>query len=346
MSPPKKAKIEPAAANGKGADLDVYNKDYLAKLGNAVSRVLHHPDMENMRYASPLIIGNGGHQEQFQEEHYAKALGSAGSKDKCSSQGSYACGGVVAWLNEMYAPVAGIPFNYEAVMRMANHNYKSPSNVDTADLRFTVAVPSTKSYNPLEHKGALLLADPVEPLHALWFAADQDLSRESDDENIGKKWSSVFQKATLVFKVLKNDIDSWYHQEQARQRSITRAATVQLSALQRIRQVCCVKEKLEQAKGAPMTAEEFHKSLERIEFSALSEPVTVGYIRAALDVHEKAFSNPEILNLVLSCEGATATASAPISRTLPWHLHLICRGCCNDNDEVLVTNVVAAGDVL
>ena len=83
----------------------------------------------------------------------------------------------------------------------------------------------------------------------------------------------------------------------------TRAGAVTLTALQRIRQVVCLKDKLEQVKGSALTVEEFHKALDRVDYSALSEPVTVNYVKAALEVHKKALSIPAVLDLVLSCEG-------------------------------------------
>ena len=282
---------------------DKYNRGYLTKLGNAVQRVLRHPDMADLRSASPLGIADGGSQEPFDSGAYKAAM---------SCAGEYRCSGAASWINEMYSPLLGVPFNFELVMKMANHNFSDPGKLAAEDTAFTIAVPS-KDFDPQACKGALMLADPLESLHAMWFAADRDLSRETQAADIGLAWSAVFRKATLVFKHLTSDIEIWYHQEQVRQKTITRAGAVTLTALQRIRQVVCLKDKLEQVKGSALTVEEFHKALDRVDYSALSEPVTVNYVKAALEVHEKALSIPAVLDLVLSCEGRRVSLFVIIS---------------------------------
>ena len=53
------------AVNDDAVPEDKFNKDYLTKLGNAVSRVLSHENTKDMRQAAPLICGGA---QQFQEK--------------------------------------------------------------------------------------------------------------------------------------------------------------------------------------------------------------------------------------------------------------------------------------
>eukprot|EP00972_Heterocapsa_arctica_P093507 13792125-Heterocapsa_arctica.AAC.1 len=159
----------------------------------------------------------------------------------------------------MFVPLNGVPFNHAHIMTLADRNYKNPAQVSPADLTFMVAIDGS-SYAPLSHKGALRCADPRDVL-----------ARGATDE-VAEAWRHVFRSATLIFKVLKTDVDIWFHQEQARQKIITTAGVVTMTALQRIRQVYCLKEKIERNKGSIMSVEDFHEALSKVGFSEFSEP--------------------------------------------------------------------------
>eukprot|EP00969_Alexandrium_andersonii_P157914 6978805-Alexandrium_andersonii.AAC.1 len=95
------------------------------------------------------------------------------------SSGTYKCAGVIPWVNEMYAPLHGIPFNLPFVRKMMGHLYATPTPPMT-DL--IIACPEdTSKWDPLSQRGALKFANPPEILHALWLAIARDIDAKVAD---------------------------------------------------------------------------------------------------------------------------------------------------------------------
>ena len=121
-----------------------------------------------MRSKPALPLGKGGFREGFNFDKYSKCLRSQGALDEVLKSGdrvSYECAGNVAWINELYAPLPGIPMNYDHVQAIANDVYGSPSKVGNVSL--VVAVESD-TWDPMRHLGSMRLASPMETLHGLW----------------------------------------------------------------------------------------------------------------------------------------------------------------------------------
>ena len=272
-----------------------HEKSYNAKLGQIVARVLDQPKFKNLRAADPVDPSKGGCDLPFDKDLYKKAM--FGN----SSSNFYKCAGNVGWINEMYNPIHGVPLNMSLVQTLADHSYRDCFHIGS--LSFDV-VSEGPAYLPMSHKGALKLAGPPEPLHALWLAVDRDLSKPDVDDAVVKRWLHVMKTVAFVFYPLADDLATHYHQETQRERMITAGAAVTHSALQKVMKIVNFKEKLERAKGSQLTSEHVYLAYrEKVVLSPKSEDVSESYVKSAIDVYEKAFAVPGILDLVVDCEG-------------------------------------------
>ena len=103
--------------------------------------VLAHAAFDGIRTSAPLQRPKGGVHEPYEKMKFEKAM-------KSTFQ-TYECAGNLAWINEMYKCLHGVPLNMAATKELANHNCASPHSTPAT---FVVAADSL-DFNPTEHKG-------------------------------------------------------------------------------------------------------------------------------------------------------------------------------------------------
>ena len=237
---PKKREAAGAAGSAKKSKPNDFNeqlnKDYFAELGMAVNHVLGLKQFKDMRGSESLSVGKGGSAQAFDLPTYKKAMAQAGK---------YSCAGVLAWVNEMWTPLAGVPNNMSRVKILAADNYKSPDS-SSEDDTFSIAVENA-TWNPMNHLGALRLAEPCEPLHAMWIAAYRDLAdvKAKNHDQLASAWATRFRKVTFSFSVFASDLDIHHAIENRRESLVSKGAVVASGGLQKVMKVIKYKERYE-----------------------------------------------------------------------------------------------------
>eukprot|EP00959_Pyramimonas_sp_CCMP1952_P204846 4283727-Pyramimonas_sp.AAC.1 len=213
----------------------------------------------------------------------------------------------------MYNPLHGVPLSSTSIQNIADHNYRTPSSV--GNITFDIAADS-HTWSPEEHKGALKLAGPMEPLHALWIAADRDIQANPEDTDLHGEWAKVFRGVGFRYVVISNDLDVFHHQENEKEKLITLGDAVTPSGLQKIMKIVNYKIRYlqkEQKDDIPNT--ELMRWLKsKISLSPKSEQFSADYVNHAISTFDNAISNTTILGLVSECQKmGTASPFAFIS---------------------------------
>lgn len=178
MAPKMKAKAKagPLAIAAPVTIPDV-NSDYFAELGKATQNVISNQFFKTIREAEPP--------QPFDMDNFKKSI---------KATGTYTCTGNVAWLQESYNTLNGVPFSLRNVKALS-------MRLDTPqffnNFKITVAVEDDPLWLPTDHKGSLKPICPLEPLHALWFAVDRDL-KQGKDASVLKAWRQVFLSAMIL----------------------------------------------------------------------------------------------------------------------------------------------------
>ena len=213
----------------------------------------------------------------------------------------YECAGNVAWINEMYNPLHGVPINMVSVRQMADHIYGDVKKIGS--VTFVVGVESV-DFKPMSHKGALRCASPLESLHAFWMAAHRDIVKNTKaDKALVKAWLDAFKRVSITFVILKSDLDVYYHSETLREKLVTSGVVSTPSALQKILKVVRFKAKAEESGGSTLSVAKIFELLKsNIEMSQFSEALSEQYVANALAIHEKVLKHDTLFSLIMDCE--------------------------------------------
>ena len=215
------------------AGMQKINDAYYTTLGNAVGRVLANKAFTNLRSKDPLTAGKGGSRDPFDKDAFKAAI-----KDKRSEQ--YITAGNASWVNEMWNPLHGVPLNMSSVNDIAEHNYRTPEQV--GNVTFDIAAESV-TWNPGSNKGSMKLAGPMEPLHALWMAADRAITSTPEDTTLHEAWAAVFRKVGFRYIIIADDMGVFHHQENEKEKLITLGDAVTPSGLQKVMCANCLSSK-------------------------------------------------------------------------------------------------------
>ena len=272
-----------------------FNKDYYTELGSAVSHILAHKHFQGIRKLSPIIRGT---KDNFDKKIFEKNMKPSNKIQK------YECAGNLAWINEMYNCLHGVPLNMAMTKELANHSYRSP---DVDPPTFTIAADDL-SFDLAEHKGALKSAIALEFLHAPWMAVYRDMTASEPDDDTIQQWASWFRMVTFRLKILCTDLEIYYCIENMREEKITEGVVATPSGLQQILKIVEFREAIDLGGkdiiGAPKVYELYSTN---IGFSKFSEALSLDYIEKALPVYDKALHNKVVLDLVVDCEGHRLT---------------------------------------
>ena len=154
------------------------NSDYFAELGKATQNVISNQFFKSIREDEPSP-------HPFDMDAFKKSI---------KATGTYTCRGNVAWLQESYNTLNGVPFSLRNVKALSMR-LDTPHFFD--NFKISVAVGDDPLWLPTDHKGSLKPICPLEPLHALWFAVDRDL-KQGKDASVLKAWRGVFLSAMIL----------------------------------------------------------------------------------------------------------------------------------------------------
>ncbi len=127
--------------------------------------------MRNIRSALPLGVEDGARGAGFDLKSYTLAMAGAG--------GSYMCHINIFWLDMQFIAMAGVPVRGEAVDQLALSSHFTDKDGCLFPAMVEVGV-QDKSFNPLNHKGALQRISPPEEVFAFVLRMAQDLDGEGD----------------------------------------------------------------------------------------------------------------------------------------------------------------------
>ena len=119
---PKKARLDVTVKAEQGLDQPVADatlSHYFVGLNLSTSAVLKHKKFKELRTSDGLGVDKGGSHPMFDKAMYDKMV--AGKSDE------YTCSGSIGWFNELWQPVAGVPFNGSMVQDFTMTRFKKPS---------------------------------------------------------------------------------------------------------------------------------------------------------------------------------------------------------------------------
>ena len=209
----------------------------------------------------------------------------------------YEAGCVLPWVNEMFIALGAtaVPFNRESVRSTTGISFATPQRLSGLE----VAVPDAK-FNPLDHRGALRLVSPPEPLHAWWWA----VARDVDDESKLQQWATCARSTTIKCVVIAKDFQISLRQENLRDKISQLYAVVKRTADQRIHVVVHSKRQTESARPEDLSDRKFVELyLGSVVESTETEPTTESFVKQALYIHAEALSNDKIRWCVEFLEG-------------------------------------------
>ena len=122
-------KSDPRAADA--ADCWATMSKYLVEVNSCVEAVLKNKKFKGLRSSDGLGVDKGGSQQIFDKAAYDKMV--AGKSDE------YTCSGSLGWFNELWQPIAGVPFNGPMVHEFKETRFNKPSRI-----AFCFAPPRTK----------------------------------------------------------------------------------------------------------------------------------------------------------------------------------------------------------
>jgi hypothetical protein len=160
----------------------------------------------------------------------------------------------------------------------------------------------------MKHVGGLQCVTPEEVKMAFLKAVVRD---KDEDEDVLKEWRRIALTCTAVFKMLETDDDVFFEAFNARERLVNDFQSLARTAFQRIHEVAHFRQRKQVTWGAGMTmkklCDEFNK---RAELAATSEPVNLDFMQKALNIYDKAFSLPKVVEAI-ECLEAICKKSSP-----------------------------------
>ena len=101
----------------------------------------------------------------------------------------------------------------------------------------TCAVPKAASFNPMQHKGALKVASPLEIPHAMWKAMHRDVSSDQVAPSVLTEWYVQACSCAVTFKVIEDPADIMMYQDNYREQLVMTGKVVNHTGFQRIMKV-------------------------------------------------------------------------------------------------------------
>ena len=264
---------------------DKVNLAYIEKLQGAVDRIKGHPLFQDIENALPLKIidkAESGVQAPVDAAACQHALN--------TSTQSYTCGVNLFWLDLLWSPTPGVPLRGSAIEAMTATTFQEP-----AMCTVHVAVPD-KSWNPLEHKGALLRVSPEEITGAIIFAIERDIRDEKPDA-ILKSWRSTALSTTCVFKVLPSSTDRYWYALQQRENISTTYKAVNRSVFQRMHEISrLIKRMRETRPASEITAHNIAQAYQdNVKMTpGASAIVTTNFVDCVVTIINRMLEEPDI----------------------------------------------------
>ena len=296
MAPKAKAlklKDETAEARVASSSEIQVNEPLYKRLADNVARVMDTKLFKRIERESPLDIGNGGYQTPYNAEDF---------KTSIKANKLYKCGFNLFAMNLQWSAMPGVPLVEARVDLLLEYYFKRPAAVP---FDFVIRIPNL-DFDPMTHLGGLQCLTPEEVKMAFLKAVVRDLS----DEGRMQEWRRVALTATAVFKVLETEDDVFFEAFNARERLVNDFQALARTAFQRIHEVAQFRQRKMSAWGPGASlkklCEEFNK---RAELAASTEPVNLDFIQKAMNIFDKAFSIPGVVQAIEALEALCKKSS-------------------------------------
>jgi hypothetical protein len=296
----KKAKAEAGAPAGDAARSSepgsTVNDNLHTRMAEHLALVMDMNVFKRIDRTQALDIGSGGYQKPYNAAEYKMSMH--------QGIGMYKCGFNMFMLNFSWSATPGVPIAEARVDMLMDYYFKKPGPVP---FDLVIRVPSA-DFDPMKHVGGLQCVTPEEVKMAFLKAVVRD---KDEDEDVLKEWRRIALTCTAVFKMLETDDDVFFEAFNARERLVNDFQSLARTAFQRIHEVAHFRQRKQVTWGAGMTmkklCDEFNT---RAELAATSEPVNLDFMQKALNIYDKAFSLPKVVEAI-ECLEAICKKSSP-----------------------------------
>ncbi len=246
------------------------------------------PDLKN---AMPITMADGSDIMAFD-------LGTFGLNYKTTQ--SYKCGGNMSWLSTT-TPTPELPLS-ETRMTLLKTHFSPPAPCPF----LVVGVDKDTTKEELAHainSNALMLATPVERLHA-WWACFADACKAEDTDLVSKFRYFALTAEMHMKHMAKADL-SW-HAMQHREDVATDFEALRCTPFMRVLNFAAFKDR-EEAIAGPLPAPELTRRYsEKLKFSVRSEKVTAGWVDMACTFLNRMFNIPRVRDILIEADDLPA----------------------------------------
>ena len=134
----------------------------------------------------------------------------------------------------------------------------------------TCAVPKAASFNPMQHKGALKVASPLEIPHAMWKAMHRDVSSDQVATSVLTEWYVQACSCAVTFKVIEDPADIMMYQDNYREQLVMAGKVVNHTGFQRIMKVVACSIHIQALR--PTVAQTFIKTISETGYKQDTSP--------------------------------------------------------------------------
>ena len=294
MGPRKKGKPGDEPGGGVGAadgasggaeppppPADTVNSSLCTRMAEHLALIKDLSEFKDIDTAAALDIGNGGYQRPYTSADF-KA---------CMTTGMYKCGFNIFAVNFNWSPTPGVPIAESRVDMFMEYYFKEPAPVP---FDLIIRVPNL-DFDPMTHLAGLHCVTPEEVKMAFIKA----IVRDKDNRGALKCWRAHSLTCTASFKLLETEDDVFFEAFNLRERLVADFQSLARTAFQRIHEVAQFRARKQAAWGANMSlkrlCDEFNK---RAELASSTEPVNLDFLQKALQIYDKAFSLPKVVESI------------------------------------------------
>ena len=321
------------------------NHEHNAAVCAAKSRIASHEVFAGIQAKKPPKIGDGGSLPPFNEKDLNLAL---------TQRSSYGPVAFNVWhLNLHWSPLPGIIVNRGEVRRWGEKKLASPCAV----FPFPVTVACSPDSTAASLQGTANVLSPMEPLDALFLRIAEELDKNASAADLDN-WNLLMLQIPVTFEPIINLNEMVWRSLNLREDVIKNRDLTERRPYQKVFEVVVARKALGGDKVSDKALGDLYE--QNVDFANSSEKIEARFVRSAMYVYEKIFSNDELLEAVVNIEenavGKTPFDSvykleaiaqkAKIADKITWCIEylawLVTRGQCSPG-ELSVANLNGKG---
>ena len=321
------------------------NHEHNAAVCAAKSRIASHEVFAGIQAKKPPKIGDGGSLPPFNEKDLNLAL---------TQRSSYGPVAFNVWhLNLHWSPLPGIIVNRGEVRRWGEKKLASPCAV----FPFPVTVACSPDSTAASLQGTANVLSPMEPLDALFLRIAEELDKNASAADLDN-WNLLMLQIPVTFEPIINTNEMVWRSLNLREDVIKNRDLTERRPYQKVFEVVVARKALGGDKVSDKALGDLYE--QNVDFANSSEKIEARFVRSAMYVYEKIFSNDELLEAVVNIEenavGKTPFDSvykleaiaqkAKIADKITWCIEylawLVTRGQCSPG-ELSVANLNGKG---